>query len=356
MKKWLIGILALATAALGVLCVRQSRELRAQREQAQAAEVARRVETDTRQAQAARVKELERVNAQLDQQVRQFTAVTTSLRTNEAQQSSQLSSLTQKMQAMQAKPGVEGAGGKGGLFGKDMGKMLGTLMKDPAMKEMMRDQQKSVIHMMYGSLFKELNLTPEEKEKFKSLLTDAQMKNIEFAPGLLGGRKEGAEDTNKLLADAKKQTDADVKALLGDERFAQYEEYQKSMGERMQLDQFKTRMAAENLPLQDQQVAQLFQAMKEEKAAVPPVIPTDNTQAPKKEMFTAGNLEKQMAWMEDYNRRVAGRAGQILSPEQLQQYLEWQQQQASMQKLGLDMARQMFGGDKPADAEIPAAK
>ena len=95
--------------------------------------------------------------------------------------------------------------------------------------------------------------------------------------------------------------------------------------------------------------------MKEEKTKSPPVIPDDQTQIPKKEMFTAENLDKQLKWMEDYNRRMLDRAGQILTPEQLKQYQSFQEQQASMQKLGLQMAGQMFGGEKAASPPAPAA-
>jgi hypothetical protein len=212
-----------------------------------------------------------------------------------------------------------------------------------------------MINLMYAGLFKDLNLAPDEKEKLKGILTEAQMRNIESAQGLFGGKQEGAaDDSQKQTADAKQQTDADIKALLGDERFAQYEEYQKSMGERMQIDQLKTQLAAENLPLQDQQMAQLLQAMKDEKTKLPPAIPTDQTQMPKKEMFTAENLDKQMKWIDDYNQRVADRAAQILTPEQLTKYQAFQEQQTSMQKLGLNMAKQMFGTEKSGGAP-PAA-
>jgi len=207
---------------------------------------------------------------------------------------------------------------------------------------------------MYSGLFKELNLSSEEKEKVTGILVDAQMKNVENAQGIFGEKKDGAsEDTAKLYVEAKKQTDAQLTALLGEERFAQYEDYQKNIGERMQIDQLKTKMAAENLPLQDEQMARLLQVMKEEKAAVPPVIPTDNTQVPNKELFTAENLDKQMQWMAEYNRRVLDRAGQILSPEQLKQYQEFQEQQATMQKFGWNMARQMLGGEKSSNPPEP---
>jgi hypothetical protein len=351
MQKILIGVLALGTIALAVVCVIQSKQLRASREQARVAEEARSVEAEAQQAQTTRVKELERANRRLEQQVEQFASVTTTLRANEVRQSSNVTAWAEQMRAARQNSGTN-AGEGDGLFGKDMGDMLGKMMKDPGMREMMREQQKAAINMMYSGLFKDLKLTPEEKDKFKALLTDAQMRNIDAAQGFFGDKKDEAPaETQKATAEAKKQTDAEIKALLGDERFAVYEDYQKNVGERMQLDQFKARLDAENLSLQDQQTAQMIQIMKEEKAAVPPVIPTDNTEFPKKELMTNENLDKQLAWMEDYNRRVLDRAAQVLTPEQLKQYREFQDQQASMQKLGLKMARQMFGGGKGAPSK-----
>lgn len=353
--KILAGVLALSTMALGIWCALQTKQLRVTQTHARAVEAALRAKAESHEAQAARVKDLERANERLEQQVQQFVAVTSSLRSNEVRQSSNVALWSERMRAARQTAGTNGGAGNEGVFGKDMGEMLGKMMKDPAMREMMREQQKAAINMMYAGLFKDLTLSPEEKDKFKAILTDAQMRNIENAQGLFGDKKEGAlEDAQKLAAKAKNQTDADLKALLGDERFALYEDYQKNLGERMQLDQFKSRLAGEKLPLQDEQTAQLLQIMKEEKAAVPPVIPTDNTEFPKRELMTAENLDKQLAWMEDYNRRVLERAGQVLTPEQLKQYREFQEQQASMQKLGLNMARQMFGTGKTASPASPS--
>ena len=361
MRKTLIGVLTAVTVALGVLCAVQWRQLRANKERTRAVEEAWRTEAEAREAQSARVKDLERNRALLDQQVQEFAAVTSMLRANQAGQTTNLTAVAERVRAAGLKGGEQGAAsgdGDGGLFGKGMGEMVAKMMKDPAMREMMRGQQKATINMMYSGLFKELNLTPAEKEKLTGILTDAQMKNIEHAQGMFGEQKPGAaEDTQKLFRDSKEQTDGEVKAVLGDERFAQYEDYQKNIGDRMQLDQLKTRLEAQNLPLQDQQMAQLLQVMSEEKSAVPPVIPGDASQSPKdlKALMTSENLDRQMQWMDDYNRRVLERAGQILTQEQLKQYQEFQDQQSAMQKFGLKMARDMFGDGKgsPATEKAP---
>jgi hypothetical protein len=358
MQKKIIAILTATTLVLGVVCAVQWKQLRATQERARAVEEAARAESETQQAQSARVKELEQAKEHLDRQVQEFSDVTRTLRAKEAHQSSNLTAMAQFLgvpgqgqggPARPAPPGEE----KGGLFGKGMGEMLGKMMKDPAMRDMMRGQQKATLNMMYGGLFKEMTLAPEEKEKLMGILTEAQMKNIESAQGIFGGQKEDTGvDMQKRFEDTRKQTETELKSLLGDERFAQYEDYQKNIGERMQLDQLKTQLDSEKMPLQDQQLAQLLQVMKEERAAVPPVIPNDAASFPKdfKALMTAENLEKQMQWMEDYDRRVLDRAGQFLTPDQMKQYRAFQQSQAAMQQFGLKMAGELFGTGKPAPA------
>ena len=346
MQKTFVGILLATTLALAALCLVQSRQLRAAHERIRLADEARRVEAGAREAQTTKAQELEGTAQRLEKQVREFATVTTTLRASEAAQASNLTTLAKQVQ--QAAP----ADDKPGFFGKEMGGMLEKMMKDPAMREMVRGQQKAAINMMYGGLFKEMNLSPEEKEKLTGILTETQMKSVENARGLFGETKEGEapEEATKLLTDAKKQSDAEIKALLGDERYAQFTDYQKNIGERMQIDQLKTRLEGENLSLQDQQSAQLLQAMKEERDAVPAPIPSDATRSPGdvKSMMTPENIDKQIQWMDDYNRRVLDRAAQFLSPEQLKSYREMQEQQASLQQMGLKMAREMFGARKSA--------
>src|ERR1043166_5028547 len=102
MQKVLIGILALGTAVLAIVCVMQSNQLRTLREQSRAAEEARVTESEAREAQAARVKELERTNRRLEQQVEKFATVTTQLRTNEAEQAKSLNAFAEQMRAANA--------------------------------------------------------------------------------------------------------------------------------------------------------------------------------------------------------------------------------------------------------------
>ena len=62
-----------------------------------------------------------------------------------------------------------------------MGKMLGNMLKDPEMRKAMEQQQRLGMEMLYGSLVKQLQLTPEQEKKFKDMLLAQQMENMEQA-------------------------------------------------------------------------------------------------------------------------------------------------------------------------------
>jgi hypothetical protein len=348
MQKVLIAVLGAGTIALGVLCLVQSRRLAEAESRVNVAEQAHAAEVTARQTEAQRATELERDNIRLERQVQQFAQLTTGLRSNEAAQSSQLASLTKRM-----RPGAAGNSGNESTTpeaGANMSEMLGRMLKDPAMREMMREQQKAMINLMYGSLFKELNLTSEEQDALKNVLVESQMRNVEAAQGLLNNKDGSAAAAVKT---AKDEADAKVKALLGEPRYAQYQEYQQTIGERMQLNQFRAQLGGENTSLSDQQFSQLLQAMKEERVALPPAISPEQAQIPQPETFSTEAIDRQLQWMQQYNERVLARAGQVLAPEQLKQFKSFQERQAAMQRMGLNMARSMFGTGKEKTPPAP---
>jgi uncharacterized protein HemX len=86
MQKVLIFVLAAATLGLAVWCGVQGRQLSVAQTQLRVEQHAREALAGEQQSQAERVRELERVNARLENQVQQFATVTTTLRTNEAVQ------------------------------------------------------------------------------------------------------------------------------------------------------------------------------------------------------------------------------------------------------------------------------
>ncbi len=348
MKNKLIAFLALAVAALAGVCAVQWQHLRAANARALEAKAQAAAEAQGRQAEADEVKRLERERSRLGQNVDQFTRLVTSLRSSESSHASNLARLTQAAPTAGTARPTEVAGATEGGAAKGVGDMLTKMVKDPAMKEFLRTQQKTILQKMYGPLFKDLNLPAEQKNQLMAALLDHQMATIEQAGGLFKPEGGDTAAAAQSLQDKEKQFNEQVKAMLGDDKFTQFEEYKKTMGERLVLDQFKQQLADGQSPLQDEQTKSLLQIMKEERDKLPPVIAKQDSQNPANiaQQLTDENLDKQFQWQSDLNQRVAERAGQVLTPAQLKEFTDFQTQQANLQKASMKMAREMFGGGK----------
>ncbi|HTG43894.1 MAG TPA: hypothetical protein VK633_05120 [Verrucomicrobiae bacterium] len=260
--------------------------------------------------------------------------------------SSPTTSAAAKASPAPASPRVSPANGEGT---EGSGKNLfADLLKDPEMRKAMAQQQRMGLDMIYGSLFKELQLTPEQEKNFKDVLLEQQMANISQAGAMLGDAKGDKAEIAKKLGEEHRAREGQLKEILGEEKFAQYQEYNQTVGERMMLDQFGKQ--AEISPDQNEQ---LLAIMREEKKNIqinqgtPAFDPNQDFQSI---IQSPDAAEKLFSQQEQVNARVLERAGQVLTPEQMQKFEPIMKNQLNMQKAGLKMARQMFGGksEEPA--------
>ncbi len=347
------GAIVMLGSACAVLWV-QTRSIK-QREVA-ALEAAR-AEADVRAQQEVRLQEAEKERARVEKQNTQLAELAQNLRRDSDARTSNLTARIERLAKSgggagggSAGTGSEPGGGPGGF-----GEMMSKMMEDPAMQEMIRTQQKSVMKKMYGALFKELNLSPDDQKKLTDLMLDSQMGAANHMSALMGQDKAAKEQAAAAMADGQKKANEDIKSLLGEEKFGQYERYQKTIADRMVLDQFQERLG--DTPLADAQREKLLQAMIEERQRVPPIF----SDAPEKTAETmsmlsnAEQMEKHLKWQEELNERVTVRAGQWLNPEQLEEFTKFQASQVNMQRMGLKMMKEMSGGGKGSPPP-PAAK
>ncbi|MEP6662365.1 MAG: hypothetical protein ABJC04_01760 [Verrucomicrobiota bacterium] len=235
--------------------------------------------------------------------------------------------------------------------GSDKGNFLAKMLENPEMKKMMRTQQKTMIDMMYGQLFKEMKLTPEQSEKLHDLLLDQQMVNMEKGMAIM---RDGAdkEEITKTFAEDKKSFENDVKDLLGDENFSQYQDYTKSLPDRMALTQLKSQFG--DNPLTESQSTQLLALMKEERQR--PLAGGEAINPEKLDMMASDEaMEKYLHQQEEINQRVLERSTQLLSPEQMGIMSTSLSNNLAMQRMGMSMAKTMFGKGKKS-ANPAAAK
>jgi RNA polymerase sigma factor (sigma-70 family) len=224
--------------------------------------------------------------------------------------------------ALHSKPAVAGI----------KGNALAEMFKDPAIVDAMKEQQASMLKMQYAPLVKQLNLSPEDADKFYQILSDRAAKGME------------ALQSGKIGAASADTSVADLKSLLGDSGYTQYTTFTQNMADQTMLTMM-TQNFADN-PLSDTQKQQLLQAMNTARQNVTPNSVTPDFSSPDE---IATQMDQFAQQQKQVDQNVLQQAAAFLTPDQLQTLSSSQSNIISMQKVGWTMAQKMF--TKPASSQ-----
>jgi len=221
------------------------------------------------------------------------------------------------------------------------------MMQDPDARKLVHEQQRVMMDQLYAPLVKRMGLTPEEAAQFN----DMQANHMVDAAGKAVSMFGGATSTNQpesfnSLTSNQKSFDEQIKAFLGETRYAQYEAYQETVPHRMQLNAFK-QQAGSDYNLTEPQTEALVIMMKEETKNVAatvglPLEGADKDPANIKALLAEGKMDELLQGQETVSQRVYERARTILFPEQLASFGRFQTNQMQVMRLGMNMAKKMF--------------
>lgn len=225
------------------------------------------------------------------------------------------------------------------------------MMKNPAMKEMMKQQQIAALDSQYGPLFAQFQFTDEEKQAFKQLLGDRALMDTELGLQMMaeGVTPEQRADLARKHGEERKASDSRIRDFLNsDTDYAAFQQWEETKAERMQLDMGRSVFAGSGEPLSPQQEQQLITAMHEVNR-----LPSSLPDLSKPENFdpahlTQADIGRQMARYDDNAQAVLQRAAQFLTPKQLDALRTMQQQWRAMSETGLRMSAMMFNGEANA--------
>jgi len=225
-----------------------------------------------------------------------------------------------------------------------LGSLMENMLKDPDYLKAMTEQQAQMLKTQYAPLVKQLNLTPEQRDAFFAALMDNATNAMSQALVMMSGtNKAGATG---VLEDAQKSLQNQMRSLLGDSGFAQFQEYQTTIPDRQLLDSMKTSFA--DNPLTDDQQQRLLQIMvNERKNSIMPLDP--NTGKPVVlEANPAAQMEQTLQTQDQINQRVYQQAANFLSPAQLQSLGTSQTNMLGLVKSMMPMMQKMLGTDDKA--------
>lgn len=344
MKK-LTLLFGISTLCLAALCAVQTRRLQAARDEvaARSSEVEA-TAAQLMESQAAEAKAREHAQ----QLAREADASVAGTKSAVPEATTAVTSAAASGSEQEQVPAAEAAKSTGNDSG--FGGFLSKMMDDPDTRKLILEQQRSVMNQLYTPLVKQLALSPEESEQFKSLLSENMLKSTEKATALFGMSESNRTEMLSSLTESQKSFDEEVKSLLGENRYAQYKDFQLTLGERAQLNMFR-QAGSTDFPLSDQQTEQLLAIMKEEKKSAAAASGQDpfgsgQEEAKLKAMMSDEQFQKLLQSQETVNQRVLDRANEVLSPEQMQSFGNFQTNQLQMMRLGMNMARKMFAPPK----------
>lgn len=175
--------------------------------------------------------------------------------------------------------GPGGPGGRGEAFQRQA-TAVRELMSKPEVQAMLSLQQKVAIEGRYAALFKNLNLPPDQIEKLKSLLAErgTTLQDVFTAGRDLGiDPRQNPEGFRKLVADSQDEINRSIKAVIGEQGFAQLSTYEQTLPQRNLVNDLQQRLSYTSAPLTSAQTEQLVQILA---ANTPPRTPSAPTDGP----------------------------------------------------------------------------
>jgi hypothetical protein len=174
-----------------------------------------------------------------------------------------------------------------------------------------RLMQETRVRQRYADMPHELGLDKAQADKLFDLLTDSQLASF-------NDRRSYRDDPagSRAIADAESaQRDAAIEALLGPDKAAEFQSFEKSIPARMQVGRIDAQMTAADIPLREDQRTAMIAMIAAEQAARPPP-----------DRDPAGNdpdyRSRMLDWQAGYSARVQQQVEPLLTPAQQARFRE----------------------------------
>lgn len=234
----------------------------------------------------------------------------------------------------------QASGGKGSTALRDM-------LKNPAMRAMMEQQQAVQIETSYARLFDQLQLTDEEKAHFKKLLTDRQKAETDLGLKLLDPNLTPAQ-REQIMAQAeknKKTYDDAIKTFMNnDSDWGTFQNWEDTKPERTLYDTMgRSLFASSSEPLTPQQEQILLNTMTQVRKTPTPEQAAISKAMQNPTQLNERNLEQMLQMTDQNNKRILEQAATTLTPGQLKTLENYLKQCREMTETGMGMAKMLQG-------------
>ncbi len=232
--------------------------------------------------------------------------------------------------------------------GKNLMSNIADMLENPDMRDAIRGQIKiAQVNPIYGSLIKKLKLSADKEEALSDLITDRFLTGTDAIKSLNSADESARKATLDNIKKQKEEINEQIKELLGEEAYKEYEKYSESEGERMIVGQFAQQLSySGTLPLNESQNENLVQILKEENEAAKKDPNYKDMEGMSPSEYDDDTISDILFRQIDINKKVRDRAQKVLSADQLKGLERYQENFIKQLEMGLKMSKQMFGGSK----------
>ena len=215
---------------------------------------------------------------------------------------------------------------------------------DPEYRKLQTATIQGQIDARYASLFKQLGLAPDQLAQFKAALTEKQLA-ISDAANL--AREQGispATDRDgffQVIQDAQSSADGQIKTMLGDAGYGQYQQYEQTIPERALVNQLQQSLSYTPTPLTDDQANQLIPILQQGAPKTGPGADGGMSSQSINGMTTVGSPPINLT------DQTVGLAQSVLAPSQVQALQQIQSQQQAQRQM-MQLMRQSQQNNPPS--------
>jgi hypothetical protein len=244
--------------------------------------------------------------------------------------------------AANASPTATPIGGQAGA--------LREMLKNPAMRAMMEQQQAMQVEASYARLMDQLQLTDEEKAHFKKLLVDKQKVETDLGMKMLDPNLS-PDQRKQIVAQAeknKKTYDDAIKTFLNnDSDWNNFQAYEDTKPERTSFDAMgRTLFASSSEPLTQQQEQILMNTMTQVRKSPTPEQAALSKSLQDPSQINDININRLLEMMRQNNQRILEQTSTTMTPGQLRTLEQYLAQNLKNTETGLKMGSIITGNQK----------
>jgi hypothetical protein len=190
----------------------------------------------------------------------------------------------------------------------------------PAAQRYMKLQHKMMIRKQYEDVGPALGLSQEQTGKLVDVLADQMVRNMTQPRKALNDM----QSMMKAAEETKARNDAEIANVLGQDKARLWQDYQRTLPQRSQINMISEQMEMLGEPLTSDQRSQLLTAMVDNNAT-PPAYPSYDLGLSHEE-----RRAQAMKWQDEQERTLLESMKPVLNSRQLEMYRDYQAYQKEM--------------------------